>query len=617
MKTLRYVLFPTLLLFISLSCSTGTNPLYILKTSVSPGEGGSVSPAQGEYDSGTDVEIMASPNEHWVFQNWQGDQGGTGNPATVKMDADKEITAVFVKREYPLTIVTDGEGTVGEVVVQAKSTDYPHGTMVELTANAAEGWFFVEWQGDLSGSENPETITVSDATSIIAVFERQNYGLDIKTEGSGSVTEEVVHSKSTDYPFESEVKLTAVGDNGWGFRAWKGDINTTQNPITVEVMEDMEITAVFNECVTDNCLDMYYSQTSYLTTKPYLHNNFTDFYTGWHMPLEAVVLDYDQDGFMDLVHTNSDYDASFAGQEVRNTVQFFKGDSEGNLSIDHTLSGKFDGLVHGRKGIVGDFTNNGYPDIVFAGHGVDQPPFPGEYPIILLNQEGEGFTEIRLTELVSFWHSIASGDVNNDGNLDIVLVDPFLHHGGGVILLNDGSGNFTVQEQLIPMDKAGVTSELFDINKDGYLDLFVPGADTESSHSSLIYGNGQDFLGSYVSLPSVTGYGIAVDIDFYDINEDGNYEIIVNRTSDGTLENVPDTYVGWYIQVLELTGGEYTDATDKFLTDYTHESEDWIQWLHISDRNNDGIIRLYSNELNYNVPRHEWELRNGKFVKVN
>lgn len=336
------------------------------------------------------------------------------------------------------------------------------------------------------------------------------------------------------------------------------------------------------------------------------------------MPLEAVVLDYDQDGIMDLVHTNSDYDASFDGQEVRNKVQFFKGDVHGNLSIDHELSGTFDGLIHGRKGIVGDFTNNGYPDIAFAGAGADKPPFPGEYPIVLLNEEGEGFTEIRLTELISFWHSIASGDINNDGNLDIVLVDPFIHHHGGAILLNDGTGNFDVQEQLIPIDRPNMTSELFDVDKDGYLDLIISGHDDseDSGYSTIIYGNGQDFLGSQEFLPTVTGYGIAVDIDFYDLNGDGTEEIILNRTSDGTTEEQPATYIGWYIQILERSGDEYIDATDTYISDNIDAGADWIDWLHISDRKDDGVIRLFSDEVNYPEPRFEWELRNGKFVRV-
>lgn len=622
MKTLHYAIPLILLLFIVLSCSTGSDPLFTLKTSASPGEGGSVSPAEGEYDSGTEVKIMASPNDYWVFQGWEGDQNGTGNPATIKMNADKDIIAVFIKREYPLTITTDGEGAVSETIIQAKSADYPHGTMVELAANAATGWSFVEWQGDLSGSDTPQTILIEDEKNVTAIFERQNYGLSISTEGEGTVTEEVTQSKTKDYAFETEVKLTAFAANGWGFRAWKGGTNSTKNPLTVEIRDNMEITAVFDECVTDNCLDKYYTKESVLTRKYYFHNDYTGTYNGWHAPTEAVIIDYDQDGYFDLAHTNSDYDASFEGNEVRNNILFFKGDAGGNLSLDNTLSNSFEGLFHGRKGIVGDFNNNGYPDIFFAGHGLDLPPFPGEYPILLLNNEGEGFTETRFTDVVGFWHSVSSGDINNDGSLDIVLPSPQTNT-DSYVFINNGAGNFDVRSDLINPDPnllGGLgTSELFDVDKDGYLDLVLTGHDnTDFEESIIIYGNGSDFLGDYTPLPTVYSYGIANDIQFYDIDGNGTVEIIICRTGDGATEDGPGGYDGWYVQVVERVGGKYVDSTDKFISDNAHESDRAIYWLNISDRNGDGNINLYSNDVDAidPRPRAEWELSNGKFVRV-
>uniref|UniRef100_UPI000A424A40 BspA family leucine-rich repeat surface protein n=1 Tax=Rhodohalobacter halophilus TaxID=1812810 RepID=UPI000A424A40 len=50
-------------------------------------------------------------------------------------------------------------------------TEYEYGTVVELTANPAEGWTFIEWQGDLDGRENPAQITVEDTTRVTAFFE--------------------------------------------------------------------------------------------------------------------------------------------------------------------------------------------------------------------------------------------------------------------------------------------------------------------------------------------------------------------------------------------------------------------------------------------------------------
>ena len=121
------------------SCTTENTPVYTLTSSSSPVEAGSVTPAQGVYDEGTEVEITASANEHWVFAGWSRDHSGTSNPASVLMDSDKSISALFEKREYALTITMEGEGEVEERLVNAKSTDYPAESVVELTPVPAVG----------------------------------------------------------------------------------------------------------------------------------------------------------------------------------------------------------------------------------------------------------------------------------------------------------------------------------------------------------------------------------------------------------------------------------------------------------------------------------------------
>ena len=56
---------------------------------------------------------------------------------------DKEITAVFVKKKYPLTIEVSGNGSVEEKIIkQGKSIDYNSGTIVGLTANPESGYSF-------------------------------------------------------------------------------------------------------------------------------------------------------------------------------------------------------------------------------------------------------------------------------------------------------------------------------------------------------------------------------------------------------------------------------------------------------------------------------------------
>ncbi len=164
------VLFLLLLIFLFTQCSTENTPIYSLTTNVNPSEAGEVSPPSGEYDEGTEVELMATPNEHWVFNGWQEDHTGSENPASIVMDQDKTITAIFEKRDYPLTINIEGVGTVDEKIIQQKTTDYPHGTLVELTANPEHGWRFVEWTGHVEKDETTIQITINGEKNITVKF---------------------------------------------------------------------------------------------------------------------------------------------------------------------------------------------------------------------------------------------------------------------------------------------------------------------------------------------------------------------------------------------------------------------------------------------------------------
>ena len=231
---------------ISISCSTTeSNPIYTISTSASPSEAGSVTQARSEASQGESIEITASSNDHWVFDRWSGDHSGRDNPASVVMDSNKDIVAFFIKREYPLNISFDGEGSVKESVIQRKSEDYEHDTTVELTAKAADGWSFSHWEGDLDGEVNPITIEIDGEKQVTAVFIRKDYSLTINIEGQGAVSEEVIQAKSTDYPFETLVELTANSATDWSFSHWEGDRSGEENPTSIAIDTDKDVTAVF------------------------------------------------------------------------------------------------------------------------------------------------------------------------------------------------------------------------------------------------------------------------------------------------------------------------------------------------------------------------------------
>lgn len=161
-----------LAIFFLATCDSDDPVQFKLTTQAQPAEGGTVSPVSGTFDEGEEVTLKATPADEYLFKNWSDDAVGNENPITIIMTDDKFITANFEKRTYPLSIQIQGEGTVTEEIVVAKSsTDYPSGTRVRLTAVPNEGWDFLRWSGAYSGTDNPIELTITEATQINVYFE--------------------------------------------------------------------------------------------------------------------------------------------------------------------------------------------------------------------------------------------------------------------------------------------------------------------------------------------------------------------------------------------------------------------------------------------------------------
>lgn len=100
MKLLKRILLIISVLFLVLTCSDDNAPeKFILSVTITPEEGGSVSPDGGAFDDGTVITLTATPSEGYVFKEWMGDLKSTENPVSASMDTDMNITLVFVKAD--------------------------------------------------------------------------------------------------------------------------------------------------------------------------------------------------------------------------------------------------------------------------------------------------------------------------------------------------------------------------------------------------------------------------------------------------------------------------------------------------------------------------------------
>ena len=233
------------------SCGAPSPPLSQYDLAISSNGGGEVIiSGEGTYDGGTVVTIVAVADECYEFVNWTGATVADPNSATttITMDEAKSVTANFALLSYDLTAdSTDG----GEVTSPGEGTfPYDCGMVVDLVAEAEEGYRFVEWTGDVGTIADIDaaetTITMNGAYTITANFIAQ-YDLTIDSTDGGEV---ITPSEGTStYDADTVVDLVAEAEESYHFVQWTGDVDTIADvyaaSTTITMNGDYSITANF------------------------------------------------------------------------------------------------------------------------------------------------------------------------------------------------------------------------------------------------------------------------------------------------------------------------------------------------------------------------------------
>ncbi|MGY6523030.1 MAG: InlB B-repeat-containing protein [Mongoliitalea sp.] len=222
---------------------------YTLQVISNPTEGGIVNlskgSSNGSYLAGERIILTPEAFEHWVFAGWEGEVNLEDGVFVVLMDKDQVIQANFTKRMYPLTIHVDGEGIIQErIISNSSSREYPAETLLELNPLPAEGWVFVRWEGDATGSSNPHVIRIDGPKEVRAVFVRSSFDLTVEIIGKGQVNQGTwIVFPGVFLP--GHVELQAVADEGWKFDRWEGEFESTSPLLRFVLVRDMNLQAHF------------------------------------------------------------------------------------------------------------------------------------------------------------------------------------------------------------------------------------------------------------------------------------------------------------------------------------------------------------------------------------
>ncbi|HHS12817.1 MAG TPA: hypothetical protein ENN03_03495 [bacterium] len=160
---------------------------YKVVLSVSPGEAS----GSGWYDAGTAVTCSLHNNlvsletgKRVRFNGWSGPCSDSGSVFLItSINAPFTETAVW-KTQFVLGIeespaeggsirLTPAPQGDDSISIEPYGVWYDSSTVVSVRADSADGWAFTGWGGDLSGIDNPESLTVYESRSVAAYFKKR------------------------------------------------------------------------------------------------------------------------------------------------------------------------------------------------------------------------------------------------------------------------------------------------------------------------------------------------------------------------------------------------------------------------------------------------------------
>jgi hypothetical protein len=295
----------------------------------------------------------------------------------------------------------------------------------------------------------------------------------------------------------------------------------------------------------------------------------------------VALLDYDNDGWLDIYLLNGSTVAAMKGTAPAPRAMLFHNNHDGTFT-DVTARAEVANERWGFGVAVGDYDNDGWPDMYIANY--------GENRLYHNNHDGT-FTDVarRAGVTLGGWSTgPAWGDYDHDGRLDLFVpgyvktdIDhPVLAGKGGLpegacqnrgvnvfcgplglpgeqdhLFHNNGDGTFTdTSEKAGVSDRAGrygFASVFVDVDDDGWVDLVV----ANDSSANYLYRNRKD--GTFEDAGYGSGFALSEEgraqasmgIAVGDYNRDGKVDLFVTTFSDDYKPLYRDDGQGYFTDV--------------------------------------------------------------------